>query len=69
MLPNMNIFHSLVDSTGRFRLQLPLGLNFTKQATWIYLLKVSHGRGIAWRLALVPRAKVLGLLGSKYIAG
>jgi hypothetical protein len=33
------------------------------------LLKVSQGRGTAWRLALALRAKVLGLLGSKYIAG
>ena len=32
------------------------------------LVEVSHSRGTAWRLALAPRAKVLGSLGSKYIA-
>ena len=31
------------------------------------VLKVSHSRGIAWRLALAPRAKVLGPLGYGYI--
>jgi hypothetical protein len=31
------------------------------------LLKVSHSRGPAWRLAWVSRAKFLGSLGSRYI--